>query len=39
MIIIIIISDKAIQIVAYWEGKGIWRPIQQEADYYYYIGI
>lgn len=24
-----LILDKAIQIAAYWEGKGIWRPIRQ----------
>jgi hypothetical protein len=24
------ISDNAIQVVAYWEAKGIWRPIRQE---------
>jgi hypothetical protein len=26
------ISDKAIQIAAYWEAKGIWRPIRQEEE-------
>jgi len=29
------ISDKAIQIAAYWEAKGIWRPIRQEKEEFY----